>query len=39
MSDQMLHHAIRVITSSCKGCTHCMKRCPTQAIRYKLWKS
>lgn len=33
MSDQIFHHAIRVITSSCKGCTHCMKRCPTQAIR------
>ncbi|MGE4468124.1 [Fe-Fe] hydrogenase large subunit C-terminal domain-containing protein [Sphaerochaeta sp.] len=33
MSDPIFHHAIRVITSSCKGCTHCMKRCPTQAIR------
>ncbi|WP_319757989.1 [Fe-Fe] hydrogenase large subunit C-terminal domain-containing protein [uncultured Sphaerochaeta sp.] len=39
MSDQMFHHAIRVITSSCKGCTHCMKRCPTQAIRIKHGKA
>ncbi|MGE4453142.1 MAG: [Fe-Fe] hydrogenase large subunit C-terminal domain-containing protein [Sphaerochaeta sp.] len=33
MSEQGFHHAIRVVTSACKGCTHCMKRCPTQAIR------
>ncbi|MGH0052424.1 MAG: [Fe-Fe] hydrogenase large subunit C-terminal domain-containing protein, partial [Sphaerochaetaceae bacterium] len=33
MNNQEFHHAIRVIASSCKGCTHCMKRCPTQAIR------
>lgn len=39
MSDQIFHHAIRVITSSCKGCTHCMKRCPTQAIRINHGKA
>jgi Na+-translocating ferredoxin:NAD+ oxidoreductase RNF subunit RnfB len=27
------YHAIKVDTSKCMGCTHCMKACPTEAIR------
>lgn len=27
------YHAIRVDTEKCFGCTHCMKICPTEAIR------
>ncbi len=39
MNNQIFHHAIRVIPSSCKGCTHCMKQCPTQAIRIRHGKA
>ena len=28
-------HAIKVDTQKCFGCTHCMKACPTEAIRIK----
>lgn len=27
------YHAIKVDTQKCMGCTHCMKACPTEAIR------
>lgn len=33
MSDLPFHHSLHVIEEQCKGCTHCMKRCPTSAIR------
>lgn len=29
------YHAIKVDTEKCIGCTHCMKICPTEAIRIK----
>ena len=29
------YHAIKVDTEKCFGCTHCMKTCPTEAIRIK----
>lgn len=29
------HHALRVIPDKCIGCTHCMKACPTGAIRVR----
>jgi iron only hydrogenase large subunit-like protein len=29
------YHAIRVDEKKCFGCTHCMKACPTEAIRVK----
>ena len=27
------HHALTVDRDKCRGCTHCMKKCPTEAIR------
>ncbi len=29
------YHAIKVDTQKCMGCTHCMKACPTEAIRIR----
>ena len=28
-------HSVRLIKDKCKGCTNCIKRCPTQAIRVR----
>ena len=28
-------HSVSLIKDKCKGCTHCLKRCPTEAIRIK----
>ena len=33
MDNLPFHHSLHVIEEKCKGCTHCMKRCPTKAIR------
>ncbi len=33
MLDQPFHHTLMVRMDLCRGCTHCMKRCPTEAIR------
>lgn len=33
------HHAIHIVEPTCKGCTHCMKRCPTGAIRIAKGKA
>lgn len=33
MNNLPFHHSLHVIEEKCKGCTHCMKRCPTKAIR------
>ena len=27
------HHALRILEEVCIGCTHCMKACPTEALR------
>ncbi|MFA6775328.1 MAG: [Fe-Fe] hydrogenase large subunit C-terminal domain-containing protein, partial [Sphaerochaetaceae bacterium] len=29
----MMHHSLTIDQNVCRGCTHCMKQCPTQAIR------
>ena len=39
MSTQVFHHALYIVEHACKGCTHCMKRCPTQAIRIAKGKA
>ena len=33
MPDLPFHHTLMVREDLCQGCTHCMKRCPTEAIR------
>lgn len=33
MSRKSFHHALRVREDLCRGCTRCMKNCPTEAIR------
>lgn len=33
METKFFHHALRVLENQCIGCTHCMKVCPTGAIR------
>jgi len=31
--DEPFHHTLTIRKDLCQGCTHCMKRCPTEAIR------
>ena len=33
------HHALKVVDELCIGCTHCMKVCPTEAIRVRDGKA
>jgi len=39
MTAKAFHHAFCVDKAICVGCTHCMKVCPTQAIRIKDGKA
>ena len=32
-------HSVRLDKDKCKGCTNCIKRCPTQAIRVREGKA
>ncbi|MEO0298040.1 MAG: [Fe-Fe] hydrogenase large subunit C-terminal domain-containing protein [candidate division WOR-3 bacterium] len=32
-------HSVRLREEDCKGCTHCMRRCPTEAIRIRKEKA
>lgn len=34
-----VHHSVTLQTDLCKGCTHCIKRCPTEAIRVRNGKA
>jgi Na+-translocating ferredoxin:NAD+ oxidoreductase RNF subunit RnfB len=33
------HHALKIQEDVCTGCTHCMKVCPTEALRVKSGKA
>lgn len=35
----MLFHSVRLDADKCQGCTNCIKRCPTQAIRVRNKKA
>lgn len=35
MNTNLPYHAIKVNADKCMGCTHCMKACPTEAIRIR----
>lgn len=39
MADQSFHHALTISLDRCIGCTHCMKVCPTGAIRVREGKA
>ncbi len=34
-----LFHSVQLDTDKCKGCIHCIKRCPTEAIRVRNGKA
>ena len=34
-----LHHAIKIDPDKCRACTHCLKVCPTEAIRIRNGKA
>lgn len=37
--EQQLFHSVRLDPDKCQGCTNCIKRCPTQAIRVRNKKA
>ena len=39
MSETKRFHSVRLDKSKCKGCTNCLKRCPTEAIRIRDGKA
>lgn len=39
MSNNEFHHALNFCKDTCIGCSHCMKVCPTQAIRVRGGKA
>lgn len=39
MKDELYFHSIRVNYEICRGCTHCLRACPTEAIRVRNRKS
>lgn len=39
MGAKHFHHALKINTETCFGCTHCMKVCPTEAIRIRNGKA
>ncbi|HAX99026.1 MAG TPA: ferredoxin, partial [Candidatus Atribacteria bacterium] len=34
-----MFHSVLLDEEKCKGCTHCIRRCPTEAIRVKRGKA
>lgn len=38
-SEETYFHSVRLDTLRCKGCTNCIKRCPTEAIRVRDGKA
>ena len=39
MVQSLFHHAIQIDETKCVGCIHCMRVCPTEAIRIKEGKA
>ncbi|MGE4584788.1 MAG: [Fe-Fe] hydrogenase large subunit C-terminal domain-containing protein [Sphaerochaeta sp.] len=39
MNEHLASHALEVLFKQCRGCTHCMKVCPTSAIRIQRGKA
>jgi iron only hydrogenase large subunit-like protein len=39
MKKSFFHHALKINEKICVGCMHCMKKCPTEAIRIRRGKA
>lgn len=39
MSEVAFHHALTILEDVCFGCTHCVKACPTEALRVRDGKA
>lgn len=39
MKDELYFHSIRINYEICRGCTHCLRACPTESIRVRNRKS
>jgi iron only hydrogenase large subunit-like protein len=39
METQVFHHALTVLADVCIGCTHCVRVCPTEALRVRDGKA
>ncbi|HOO56092.1 MAG TPA: [Fe-Fe] hydrogenase large subunit C-terminal domain-containing protein [bacterium] len=39
MKSEKYFHSVRLLEDKCKGCTHCIRTCPTQAIRVRNGKA
>lgn len=39
MENRNFHHALKIRTDLCEGCSHCMNVCPTEAIRVRDGKA
>jgi len=39
MIEKEIFHSVRLDEDKCKGCTHCIRHCPTEAIRVKEGKA
>lgn len=39
MSAEKRHHSVELLSEKCLGCTDCIKRCPTEAIRVRNSKA
>jgi Na+-translocating ferredoxin:NAD+ oxidoreductase RNF subunit RnfB len=39
MAGQAFHHALKILDEVCFGCTHCIKVCPTEALRVRGGKA
>lgn len=39
MTETGFHHALKILPEVCIGCTHCMKACPTEALRVRDGKA
>ncbi|MCG8698746.1 MAG: 4Fe-4S binding protein [Bacteroidales bacterium] len=37
--EKEFHHALKIIPEVCIGCTHCVKACPTEALRIRNGKA
>jgi ferredoxin len=35
MKNEKYFHSIKIFKDKCLGCTHCMRTCPTEAIRIR----